>query len=371
MSEPQNHPSSNTHLATATKRSALLVGSLPFADEAECMKRALDALGPSLFSLPDGEIGEKSPSFPKGNRIAWVVYAIEKLTQDTKSWQVVKQPVRGADGMAVNYDSFQKLKPRYSPADMPGHVQLGYDEFFRRSYPVFQQLRRRYNLPDLKFQLGVPTGFAMGFAFANPITWLRYTNAFNTVIAREVNAVLDEAGSDVLVQIEVPPELYAAYKLPTPLMGLALRPILDLLRKIKSGAQIGMHLCLGDFHNEALVHPRTLGKMVAFSNRLVAQWPAQHRLAYVHYPFAEGLVPPPTDAGYYAPLKKITLPPSTRFVAGFVHEKRSLDENRRILDSIEAARGQAVDVACSCGLGRRTTGTAAKLLSLMAQLTQD
>lgn len=348
-----------------------MVGSLPFADEEKCMKRALNALGPVLFCLPDGEIGEKTPAFPKGNRIAWVVYAIEKLTQDTASWQVVKVPKRSKDdGMAVDYDSFQKLKPRHSPAEMPRHVRLGYDDFFRRSYPIFQNLRSQHGLPGLKFQLGVPTGFAMGFAFASPITWLRYTYAFNTVIAREINAALAEAGDDLIIQIEVPPELYAAYKLPAPLLSLALRPILNLLDKITPGAQIGMHLCLGDFHNEALVHPKTLDKMVAFSNLLVQAWPRQHQLAYVHYPFAEGGVAPTTDSRYYAPLADIHLPVGTRFVAGFVHEKRTLAENRHILDSIETARGQTVDIACSCGLGRRTPETATELLSLIARLTQ-
>lgn len=352
------------------KRAALLVGSLPFASDEACMQRALDALGPVLFCLPDGEVGDKSPAFPNGNRIAWVVYAIEQLTQDTKSWQIVKPPIRGVDGMAIDYTGFQKLKPRHLPADMPTHVRLGYDNFFRRNYPIFRRLRHQHNLPDLKFQLGVPTGFAMGFAFASPITWLRYTYAFNTVIAREVNAVLAEAGHDVLIQIEVPPELYAAYKLPDFLLGMALLPIKDLLGKISPGTHIGMHLCLGDFHNEALVHPKTLGKMVAFSNRLVAQWPAQHTLAYVHYPFAEGATPPSLEASYYAPLKGIQLPAHTRFVAGFVHEKRNLDENKYILDHIEQARGQRVDVACSCGLGRRTPGTATELMTRMAQLTQ-
>jgi hypothetical protein len=354
---------------STTKRSALLVGSLPFADEEACMKQALDLLGTTLFCLPDGEIGEKSPSFPKGNRIAWVIYAIEKLTADQENWQVVKAPVRGEDGMAVNYDSLQKLKPRRSPVDMPHHVQLGYDVFFHRSYPLFKQLRAQYKLPELKFQVGVPTGFAMGFAFANPVTWLRYTYAFNTVIAREVNAMLATAGHDVIVQLEVPPELYAAYKLPTPLMGLALRPIQDLLRKISPGAQIGIHLCLGDFHNEALVHPKTLGKMVAFSNRLVQDWPGQHRLAYIHYPFAEGAVPPPISAAYYQPLKQIQLPPATRFVAGFVHDKRTLSEHQEILERIENAVGHPVDVASSCGLGRRTPDTAIKLMQLTAELT--
>lgn len=366
MPTSQQAPAGNPKVLP--KRSALLIGSLPFASDEDAMKRALDALGPTLFCLPDGEIGEKTPAFPQGNRIAWAVYAIEKLTQDKASWQVVKEPVRGTDGMAINYAGFQKLKPLHSPADMPHYVQLGYDAFFKLNYPIFKQLRVQHELPHLKFQVGVPTGFAMGFAFANPLTWLRYTYAFNAVIAREVNAILAQAGSDVIVQVEVPPELYAAYKLPAFLVGLALKPIQDLLRKINPGAQIGIHLCLGDFHNEALVHPKTLDKMVSFSNKLVEEWPAQHTLVYIHYPFAEGSVPPSNEADHYVPLKDIVLPTGTRFVAGFVHEKRTLEEHQHILHSIERVRGQAVDIACSCGLGRRNPATATELMSLMAQL---
>ena len=352
------------------QRAAFLVGSLPFADEATCMQRALDQLGPDLFALPDGEIGDKSEAFPRGNRIAWVIYAVERLTADTASWQIVKPPVRGADGMATSYAGIQKLKPRRSPKAMADHVSFGYDHYFRQSYPLFTQLRQERGYAQLKFQLGVPTGFALGFAFHSQIDWLRYTNAFNTVIARDVNQARQVAGDDLIVQLEVPPELYAAYMLPAPLMGLALRPIHDLLGKITPGTQIGIHLCLGDFHNEALVHPKTLHKMVAFSNRLVDSWPSNQTLAYIHYPLAEGAVPPPTQASYYQPLQGIRLPKVARFIAGFVHEKLSLAENRTIRDAIETARGGPVDIASSCGLGRRTEAEADAVLGLMSELVR-
>lgn len=349
-------------------RSALLVGSLPFEDEATCMKIALDTLGPHLFSLPDGEVGTKSVEFPRGNRIAWVIYAIEKLTADRENWRIVKAPVRAADGMAIDYDHIQKLKPLRTPKQLPAHASLGYDEFFRSSFPIFQQLTAERGLTDVKFQLGIPTGFAMGFAFASQVDWLRYTNAFNTVLAREVNRALAEAGDNVIVQLELPPELYAAGMLPAPLRSLALRPVHDLLKKITPGAQIGIHLCLGDFRNEALIHPKTLATMVSYSNLLVQTWPQQHRLMYMHYPFAEGGVPPTTDARYYQPLRGIRLPVGTRFIAGFVHEKLSLDDNRRILDAIEQSCNQQVDIASSCGLGRRTPEEATQALELAAQL---
>lgn len=351
-----------------TNRSTLLVGSMPFENEEQCMRRALEMLGPQLFSLPDGEIGEKSAQFPEGNRIAWVMSAIEVLTADRDSWKVVRESVRGPDGMPIDYDHLPQLKPKRSTSELPQHVRLGYDRFFERSYPLFKELRREYEQPHLKFQLGIPTGLAMGFAFASKLDWLRYTSAFNTVLAREVNQALAQAGDDLIVQLELPPEVYAAYLLPKPLHRLALRSVLDLVGKITPGAQIGLHLCLGDLRNEAVVHPKTLDKLVAFSNRLAAAWPATHRLVYVHYPFAEGAVPPRLEADYYRPLGDIRLPTGTRFVAGFVHEGLSLDDNKRVLAAIEQARGQTVDLAASCGLGRRTPAQAEQVLDLTRTL---
>ena len=96
--------------------------------------------------------------------------------------------------------------------------------------------------------------------------------------------------------------------------------------------------------------------------------PSAHKLVYMHYPLAEAAQPPPTAANYYQPLRDIRLPANTHFVAGFVHEKLSRDDNARILAAIEQARGRAVDVACSCGLGRRTPADAGRLLELMQQM---
>ncbi|MGQ0620901.1 MAG: hypothetical protein ACT4QA_13425 [Panacagrimonas sp.] len=353
-----------------SERAVLLVGSMPFEDEADCMHRGFEALGPLLFCLPDGEIGEKSPAFPLGIRGSWVNYAMEMLHRDTAHWRALTEPKRGPDGWPLSYQEFQKLEPLLSPEALPEHVRFGYDAFFRQSYPAFKKQRSERGLPQVKFQMGIPTGSALGFMFANPADMLRYRDSFNTVLAREVNAVLRQAGSDVLIQIEVPPELYAAYSAPSMMAELSLHPIYDLLNKIDAGAQIGMHLCLGDFNNVSVVHPDTLNTMVEFSNRLVEGWPKQHSLAYVHYPFAEGQVPPSTDAKYYEPLSGIRLPQGTRFVAGFVHEKRTYEENASILHMIENACGHAVDVACSCGLGRRRPEVAKQLLDYMGRLAR-
>jgi hypothetical protein len=248
-------------------------------------------------------------------------------------------------------------------------VRFGYDQWMKKSFALFRRLREEFGLPRMSFQLGVPTGFAMGFAFASKLDWIRYTAAFNTVIAREVNAALDEAGEELVVQLEIPPEVYAAYLLPPALLGLALLPVKNILSKIRPGARIGLHLCLGDFHNRALVHPGSLERMAALANRLAAGFPAGQTLEYVHFPLAEAAKPPSLEPEFYRPLRKVRLLAGTRFVAGFVHERRSLEENRRILAAVEELRGGPVDVAASCGLGRRTPEAAQQVLDLLARLT--
>ena len=355
---------------TMPNRNVLLVGSMPFDNEEAAMKRALDALGPLLFSLPDGEVGEKSEAFPTGLRSSWVNLAIEKLYDDKSSWRTLREPVRNETGFPADYGSFQHLEGLRPPDEMSEHVVFGYDEFFKSSYPIFQRERSARGLNGLKFQLGIPTGSALGFAFPTPQDAAPYLGTFNSVLAREVNRAIAAAGDDVIIQIEIPPELYAAYMMPQMMDQLAVGPILDLLSKITPGANIGMHLCLGDFHNESINHPDTLNTMVEFSNRLVDAWPQDKKLVYMHYPFAEGSVPPSIETGHYAPLKNIHLPDGVHFIAGFVHEKRSLAELRGILSEIEAARGAAVDVACSCGLGRRSPAVADQLFGLLAQVAQ-
>jgi hypothetical protein len=134
---------------------------------------------------------------------------------------------------------------------------------------------------------------------------------------------------------------------------------------------VGVHICLGDLNNEALVRAKTLEKLVDFSNKLVKNWPQDHPPVYIHYPLAEAAEPPKLDPTFYAPLKKIELPPATRFIAGFVHEKLDVDQNRQILKIIEGIRGEPVGIACSCGLGRRSTETASALMEKMKAVAVD
>ena len=338
---------------TEVKRNVLLVGSLPFENEEDAMRRALDRVGSDLWALPDGEIGEKSAAYPYGNRAAWVQTIIDFCEQDHENWEVITPAVRGDSGFPTGYDKEPRLKAKHPPARMHEHLDFHWLEYFKTNYPIFKRLREEYNQPDLKFQVGIPTGLGGAFPMMSPLDALRYATAFNKRMAYEVNEMFKLADpDDLVIQVEVPAELAFAHQLPD----------------FEPKAEFGVHLCFGDLNNEALIKPETLDKMVLFSNQLVKKWPETHKLDFIHYPLAEAADPPPIEADYYAPLAKIQLPPGVRFVAGFVHEKRSEVELQEVLKNIEGLRGQAVDIACSCGLGRRPAEEAERLLDLSHRL---
>lgn len=285
-------------------RQGLLVGSMPFENETEAMRRALEILDGRLISLPDGEIGEKTDEFPRRTRAAWVMVAINRLAEDPEHWQTLTEEKRTEAGFPVDYESTRKLKAKLSPRRMTEHLRFGYDEFFKRSYPEFLKLRRERDLPELRFQMGVPTGLGIAFTAMRPLDALRYTSAFNARIAAEVN--------------------------------------------------------------EAVVHAETLDKLASFSNTLVSRWPETRPLEYVHYPLAEGKEPPELEPGFYEPLSRIRLPEDARFVAGFVHPGRNEDDHLRLREVIDNIRGHQVDVAASCGLGRMDREQAKYVMRMMA-----
>lgn len=350
------------------RRSVLLVGSMPFESDEECMRRALDVVGPYLFSLPDGEVGERTAEFPDGTRACWIIRAFEILQRDPANWRVLKPPMRGENGVPVDYSGLVQMEPICGPEHVPDRVRFDYDVFFEQNLPVFRRLASERGLNGIRFQVGIPTGICFGFAFPNPADRMRFRGAFEDVLAREANAIVKSGGDGVVIQLEAPPEVYMAYEMPEMLESLSVAPLRDLAAKIDPGARIGIHLCVGDLRNKSLLQPKDVKPLVELANRLVETWPEGRILEYIHFPLAAGDVPPSTDPAFYGPLADVRLPKGTHFVAGFVHEGLPFEKNLDILRALEDIRGDVVDVACSCGIGRRTPEVADHLLHLMAGL---
>ncbi len=353
-----------------SERKVLLVGSMPFEDEPTAMALAIEHLGDRLLSLPDGEIGERTEACPGGTRSAWVQTIMDRCEADPENWEIVRPARRNAGGYAKDYQSGPRLKPKRKPKEIADHLDFGWASAAEQSYPEFLRLRSKAGLVGLRFQVGLPTGLGATFGMMAPPTALRYAGAFSRRLAREANAILAfTQPGDVLFQIEVPGEMALAHRLPGPLVPLAARSVIGLVEQIRPREPFGLHLCFGDLNNEALIKASSLEKAVRFSNAVVDRWPSSHNLSYIHFPLAEAADPPPLERSFYEPLANLKLPADTRFVAGFVHPKRSADEHSTILDHIESIRGQPVHIASSCGLGRIDEATALDVIQMADRLT--
>lgn len=325
--------------SAAQRRAVHLVGSTPFADTDEALDIFYAELGPRLRTVPDGETGDRQN---------WIQGLLDSF-RDHPKLELARQ------GDWSDYDKTPTFRIRRGERFTSADLDLGYLRHFTESWPRFTARRT----DGQRFQVGVPGDFDLSsFTFGPSPNGLRYRAAFRNATLRDVRAIHAIAGDEVVYQAEVPFELIILTFLP-PLVGRLVavyfaRGIVDLVRRSPEGSRWGIHLCLGDMNHRAYGRLRDVSPIVWLANAIVDRWPDGRHLDFLHAPLAAGAEPPPLDPEFYAPLRDLRLPPETRFIAGFVHEERSLAEQRNLLRKLDELIGRPVDVACSCGLGRRS-----------------
>ena len=326
-----------------TDRLAHLVGSIPADSGSAAMELACEHLDGTLRWLPDGETGE---------RFHWVIHIIEGL-RTHPDLEVA------SDGDWSDYDKVLQFRVRRGHKLRGETLDFGHVSAFRESYPEFKRRRAEIGDERLSFQVGIPGEFDMAGLVLGPRGALRHRKAFHVATINEVRAIFAEAGRDVVFQIEVPFELVFVARAPRrvrPLVArLMARAVTAIARDAPAGARFGVHLCLGDMNHRALATMPDMSPVVVLANAIARGWPAGRDLEFMHAPFAGASQPPPLDPRYYAPLSQLQLPADTRFVAGFVYEHQSLEEQARLLEVIERAAVRTVDVSAACGLGRRSS----------------
>ena len=338
-------------------RKTLLVGSIPAGETAEAVALALDELGPRLISIPDGETGSRSQ---------WVATIIDGLRTDPAV--VLKR-----DGGWSNYRDRPHHALRRGARMDPAALDLGYHRAFCESRPVVDALCTQHGMPGAVYQVGVASGFDLALFAFGPVGALRQKKVFNTAAAREISAITKNVGNDVVFQIELPAEMVLVARTPRLLRPVVARWMaavsVELARMACPGTRFGVHLCFGDLGNRSLLRlRRDCAGAVELANAIVAAWPSSATLEYVPIPLAAGNEQPAMHASYYAPLSKLSLPPSSRLIAGFVHENLSQVQLQQVLELVESAAGRTVDVASACGLGRRDPQVARHIMRASAML---
>lgn len=320
------------------------------------MTQAMCEMGSYLRHLPDGETGERD---------RWVVGTINSL-RSHPDLEVRRE------GDWTNYQDQLNFKVRKGHTLTGANLDLGYLTAYRDSKPVFERLRAECERPDLAFQVGIPGDFDMAL-FALGVTGpFRHRRPFTDATVRDIEQIHADSGDGVVFQIEVPAELVFVTQVPSavqPAMAAWMGGIVaNLAAKAPQGARFGVHLCLGDLGHKALGKLRDAGPVVRLTEAIVKRWPAQRPLEYVHAPLAVGEEPPVLDPSFYRPLGNLELPAQIRFVAGLLHESRSVDDLRQVLAEVESQLGRTVDVAAACGLARRGQDAATLVMQQSAEL---
>lgn len=324
------------------ERHALLIGTLPGETADEAMRSAVERVGPHLRFLPDGETGE---------RRSWIVGLIMGL-ENHPDLEISK------DGDFSDYRHQRNYRVRKGHQLTSDNLDLGYASWYRANREIFDKLvADTPELGGVSFQVGIPSDLDLAMFALGPMGGLRNRKVFQEATIRDITAIRDESGDDVLFQIEVPVEtMLVALAGP---FGRFVAPrvaasIGRTVARAPEGTRFGVHLCMGDLGHKALTRLRSLKPFVTLANTLSQSWPAGRPLEYVHMPLAAGEEPATLEESFYRPLEGLRLPADVHFVAGFLHEQRSIDEQRRILAAIETAVGHPVDIAAACGLGRRS-----------------
>jgi hypothetical protein len=222
-------------------------------------------------------------------------------------------------------------------------------------------------------QVGVPGYLDMALFTFGPLGVVRFGRTFLRAVAGQLADIHRAAGDRVVFQLEVPTALIAVVSAPPPLRpamaALMARLVTRQIAKAPAGSRFGVHLCLGDLGHRALRQLKTADPLVHLANAIVRQWPLGRRLEYLHLPMSGGDQPPTTDPAFYAPLRR--LPGGVQLVAGIAHENQGEAEQVAVRTAVEKAVGRTVDIATSCGLGRRTPEQAEQAVAAMRALLKN
>jgi methionine synthase II (cobalamin-independent) len=326
-----------------------LVGSVPLRDSEQVFRTVAGVLGAHLRRIPDGETGKRS----RWN--SWTAPSYER----TRGLELVDPP----EG---SYTPWKHAKLVIDPEELVLE-RLGFADAAIDSWAEFSRLKEEGTIPaHVRFQVCLPSPVA-------PMTLLIEESsraAVEPAHIRQLHSEIDEILAaiphdqlaiqwDVCQDVGIWEGFYPAY-FDDPEEGVVER-LRDCAQKIPEVVSVGFHLCYGDFGHKHFMNPRDLGVVTEMANRVTAATNRQIDWFHVPVPIDRD------DAGYYAPLERLSLDPHTEFYLGLIHYADGVDGAKR---RIATAREFVEDfgIATECGFGRRPPETIEPLLRLHADV---
>jgi hypothetical protein len=326
---------------------ALLVGSIPLDTVEDVFREFGGPLGPSLKTMPDGEVG------PRRHWISRIHY---QVLAGHPELEVVRNPKPDDNGVERQFprnagDSWLfKVKDGVERVRFgdPGW-RIGYARDAVNSYFVFKTLREKGQLAKhLRFQVSLASVHSAlpPRIFPNQADLAKIRPGFTEAMAAEAAMICQKIPhNDLAIQWDCTTEVQDAYGT---LPGLSADGAVErnvaqfrtLSSRIPEAVQLGYHFCFGTLGGWPRFAPADLAATVELANATVEG--SGRRVDWIHIP-----VLPDVGEAFFAPLKNLK-PKGARVYLGVVHHMDGFKER------VAHARKFLPDfgVAGYCGFGR-------------------
>jgi len=330
---------------------AHLVGSVPLADAETVLRTVSQALGDRLERIPDGETGRRK------DWIAWQ-YAVLAGTPGLR-------PIEPGQRGYLRPQLVGRVDPGSPP---PAFGPLGYADAAVASFDLFERLQREGAVPArLRFQVSLPTPLAPVTVFVAPGDRASVEPPYQARLLEELRQIASAIPHhrlavqwDVAVEVGLLEGVWPAH-FPDVESGV-LERLGRLAAAVPAQAQLGFHLCYGDFGHRHFTSPADAGTLVRLANAIAGGPRAPD---WIHLPVPLGWASPAP----YAPLAGLALAATTRLHLGLIHLSDGLEGARRRV-ALAGAHLARFGVATECGWGRRPPAEVPALLELHAALAR-
>jgi hypothetical protein len=332
---------------------AHLVGSLAAPSARAAMTTTAEILGAHLERLSDGETGERSQ---------WIWWQINRLTA-VPGIRLGEPQVNPETGNP-DYSVFPGLEIDEGVTIPDG--TLGYAAAAEQSYREFVRLRDAGVIAaGVRFQVSLPTPYAVVIAWARPGSQARLWEPYRRALAADVRTLLSTIpGEDLAVQWDVavevgvlegvfePEEEFRSYE-------RIVDELVACTELVPPPAQVGLHLCYGDYKHRHFVAPTDLSLLVRIANDVAAR----HAIDFVHMPVdrENGREP-----AYFSPLRDLAAG-NASLALGVIDYENDQVRTDELVQAADTA-GVPYAVATECGMGR--VGERGESLTLVDLLRQ-
>lgn len=319
-----------------------LVGSVPLADAEEVFRSVCAAVGPYLRRIPDGETGV---------RRRWVGMLSEILDRHPSFEPDPDEPpfvMKLASGNVHRELKRLRIRPGIDPHTI--RFETGYAAMAIDSFAIFDHLQRDGVIPqNTRFQIALPSPLAPAYNYISRPYRDTLLEIFTLHLIDEVRQIAMALPNDRLaIQWDVLQEILVLEGYFPDRPENYKTQIAEVLGQIGDAVpqpiELGYHLCYGSPMDEHLVQPADAGIMVELMRATVKH--VRRPIQYFHIPVPQHR----SDADFYRPLSKLSLPKGTDLYVGLVHTNDHEGNKKRL----ELARQvvSVAGVATECGWGR-------------------